>query len=189
MTQAVPAGRLPGATLVVVDMQAAFRDAASEWAVQRYDEIAPRIAALADAFTGRVVWTRFVRDPDEVGAWADYYDRWTTFRVGEEHAAWDLTFEPAAADAVVTLPTFSKWGPELASLAGVDAPVVVCGVATDCCVLSTVLGAIDAGRTVVVATDACAAVSDEAQEQTLALLGLLSPMVVLSTADELLAAV
>lgn len=52
-----------------------------------------------------------------------------------------------------------------------------------CCVLSTVLGAVDAGRTVVVATDACAAVSDQAQ----ALLQLLDPMVHLATTDQVLA--
>ena len=37
------------------------------------------------------------------------------------------------------------------------APIAVCGVATECCVLSTVLGAIDAGRFVRLVTDACAA--------------------------------
>jgi nicotinamidase-related amidase len=65
--------------------------------------------------------------------------------------------------------------------------MVLTGVATDCCVLSTALGALDAGRFVTVVSDACAAVSDEAQQQTLALLQLLSPMCEVVTSRELLA--
>lgn len=174
--------------LAVIDMQVCFREEYSQWFVPRYDEAAINVARLAEAFADRVVWTKFVRDPVEPGAWSDYYDRWSTFRVAEDSRQWDLTLEPAATDPVVSLPTFSKWGPELAAIAELDAPLLVCGVATDCCILSTVLGAIDAGRSVTVVTDACAAVSDEAQEQTLQLLGLLSPMVTLTTTAEVLAA-
>lgn len=179
---------LSAAPLAVIDMQVAFRDADSEWAVPRYAEAEARVAELVAAFGERVVWTAFVRDPEEDGAWADYYDRWSTFRVPEDDGVWALTLEADPAHPLISLPTFSKWGPELAALAPVETPLVICGVATDCCVLSTVLGAIDAGRRVIVATDACGAVSDEAQAQTFALLGLLSPMVTLATTAEILAA-
>ncbi len=179
--------RLDHAVLVAIDMQVAFREEGSDWAVPRYDEAAARIATLVDLFGDRVVWTRFVRDPREAGAWSDYYDRWSSFRVDEDSGQWDLTTSAAPGHATVSLPTFSKWGPELAALAPVGTPLVVTGVATDCCVLSTVLGAIDAGRPVVVVTDACAAVSDDAQQQTLQLLALLAPMVTLATTTEVLA--
>lgn len=177
---------LRAATLAVIDMQVAFRDAGSDWAVPRYAEVEARVAQLVAAFDAPVVWTAFVRDPQEHGAWADYYDRWSMFRVEEDSPLWALTLDPRPGDALVALPTFSKWGPELAAHAPIEAPLVICGVATDCCVLSTVLGAIDAGRRVIVATDACGAVSDEAQAQTFALLGLLSPMVTLATTDEII---
>jgi nicotinamidase-related amidase len=88
---------------------------------------------------------------------------------------------------VLNAPTFSKWGPELAALVPEGAEMVLTGVATDCCVLSTALGAVDAGRFVTVVSDACAAVSDEAQKQTLALLELLSPMCQVVTSQELVA--
>lgn len=173
--------------LAVIDMQVCFQEEDSQWFVPRYSEAATNVARLAEAFTDRVVWTKFVRDPAEPGVWSDYYDRWSTFRVAADSRQWKLTFEPAAEDPVISLPTFSKWGPELAEIAELDAPLLICGVATDCCILSTVLGAIDAGRSVTVVTDACAAVSDEAQEQTLQLLGLLHPMVTLITTAEVLA--
>lgn len=176
------------ALLTVIDMQMAFAEEGSEWQVPRYGEAASKVAELVAAFDEQVVWTRFVRDAAEEGSWSAYYDRWSTFRVGETSRQWDLTFEPAEEHAVISLPTFSKWGPELAEVAPPGTPLVLCGVATDCCVLSTALGAIDAGRTVIVVTDACGAVSDQAQEQTLNVLGLLSPMVVLTTTATVLAA-
>lgn len=176
----------PRATrLVVVDMQEAFRAPGSQWSVPRYAGAQDHVAELAERFRGRTVWTRFVRDPAEEGAWSDYYDRWSTFRVEQESPVWDLTL-PVGDDPVLTLPTFSKWGPHLTDLVGVDSRLVVCGVATDCCVLSTVLGAVDAGRSVTVVTDACAGATDEAHDQALALMGLLSPMVTLATTAEVL---
>ena len=78
-------------------------------------------------------------------------------------------------------------GPELEALIPMGQDLILTGVATDCCVLSTALGAIDAGRHVTVVADACAAVSDTAQEQTLALLELLSPLVTVVTSRELIA--
>lgn len=173
--------------LAVIDMQVAFREEESQWHVPRYDEAAEHVKELAAAFGDRVVWTRFVRDPAEPGAWSSYYDQWSMFRVEESSPWWDLTLERAAEHPVISLPTFSKWGAELARHADLDTPLVICGVATDCCVLSTALGAIDAGRSVIVVTDACAAVSEQAQEQTLQVLGLLSPMVTLTTTAALLA--
>lgn len=168
-------------------MQLAFQEPTSDWCVPRYDEAAVLVGRLAAACHRRTVWTRFVRDPHEQGAWSAYYDRWASFRLAADSPTWDLTFAVPTEEPVVSLPTFSKWGPELAAATASDQPLIVCGVATDCCVLSTVLGAVDAGRSVVVATDACAAVSDEAQMQTLALLDLLYPMVRLATTEEVLA--
>lgn len=172
--------------LTVIDMQVAFQEPGSEWEVPRYDEVEARVRKLVDAFDQNVIWTRFVRDPQEEGAWSSYYDRWSTFRVEEDSRQWDLTIEPNPTQPVISAPTFSKWGPELAELVPTDTPLVLCGVATDCCVLATALGAVDAGRHVMVVTDACGAVSDEAQEQTFALLGLLSPMVTLMTTAEVI---
>jgi hypothetical protein len=70
---------------------------------------------------------------------------------------------------VIDAPTFSKWGPELAAVVPEGAEMVLTGVATDCCVLSTALGAVDGGRFVTVVSDACAAVSDEGRTRTWAL--------------------
>lgn len=173
-------------TLVVIDMQEAFCDGASQWCVPRYAEAEANVLRLVEVSAGDVVWTRFVRDPDERGSWVDYYDRWHELRVGPEAKEWDLTTAVGEGDEILDLPTFSKWGPELDAMA--TAPrMVVCGVATDCCVLGTVLGAADAGRAVTVVSDACAGVTDTAHRQALDLMGLLAPMVTLTDTESFVA--
>jgi nicotinamidase-related amidase len=178
--------RPDGATLVVIDMQRVFRDD-GQWQVPRYQEIVPVIGLLQQALGSGTVFTRFVRDEAETGAWAAYYRRWDGMRFPSGSEAWDITLDVPGGATVLDAPTFSKWGPELAALVPEGAEMVLTGVATDCCVLLTALGAVDAGRFVTVVSDACAAVSDEAQQQTLTLLELLSPMCEVVTSRQLLA--
>jgi len=66
--------------------------------------------------------------------------------------------------ATLDATTFGKWGPELAAAVGAG-PLVLAGVSTDCCVLSTALAAADAGMAVQVVADACAGVTDESHER------------------------
>ncbi|MFI1291770.1 cysteine hydrolase family protein [Streptomyces sp. NPDC020792] len=170
--------------LVVIDMQVAFSDPASGWAAEGYGSIEPVVSDLAGRFGDRVVWTRFVRDPAEERAWSGYYERWPEFRLDEADPAWALTQPVPDGAPVVTLPTFSKWGPELESVVG-DAPLVLCGVATECCVLGTAFAAADAGRRVSVVADACAGATAALHEQALVLLGQLAPLVTVVTSDQL----
>jgi len=174
-------------SLVIIDMQDCFADPQSHWFTPRYAEAEVKITELTgQPGEGPTVWTRFIRDPAEHGAWSAYYDRWSQLRLPPEAAEWELTDTPAEGDDILDLPTFSKWGPDLDRLTA-DAPdLVICGVATDCCVLGTVLGAVDAGRHVTVVTDACAGVTDEAHRQALDLMGLLSPMVTLEDTESFL---
>jgi nicotinamidase-related amidase len=172
------------AWLVVVDMQEAFRDPLSKWACEGYASIEPVVEKLVTSFGDRVAYTRFVRDPAEPDHWAAYYDRWPTFRIPVEDPAWDLTLEVPAGAPVVTRPTFSKWGPDLERVVG-DSPLVMVGVATDCCLLATAYAAADAGRAVTVVSDACAGATAAVHESALALLALLAPLVTVTSADQL----
>ena len=55
--------------------------------------------------------------------------------------------------------TFSTWGPELADRVGAGT-MLLAGVSTDCCVLSTATAAADAGVAVQVVADACAGIDE-----------------------------
>lgn len=172
--------------LVVIDMQQAFAEPTSGWYCEGYDAIVPVVDRLAVRFPGRTVYTRFVRDSAEAGAWEAYYDQWPAFRLPPDDRQWALTVSRSADAPVVDEPTFSKWMPTLQGIVG-SAPLVVCGVATECCVLSTVLGAADAGNAVTVVRDGCAGGTPELHEQALNIMASLGPLSTVCTLTELLA--
>jgi nicotinamidase-related amidase len=171
--------------LVVVDAQRVFADPDSPWAAPRFEEARPRIQHLVAAFGGRVVFTRFVAPAEPTGAWVAYYELFPFALQPPDAPIYDLVEDPAGA-CVVTATTFGKWGPELAGLVGAG-PLTVAGVATDCCVVSTVLPAADAGVPVRVVADACAGSSDDDHRKALGLMGLYAPLVEVTTTDDVLA--
>jgi nicotinamidase-related amidase len=177
-----------GAALVVVDMQHVFADPASPWGTPDYPRAAAGVRRLLPAFSRSTVWTRFVAPERPTGAWRDYYEQWPFALVPETHPLW--TIDPAlgpGADPVVTAPTFGKWGDALADAVGDAERLVVAGVSTDCCVLSTALAAADAGRAVVVAADACAGLTGADHERALAAMALYAPLITIATVDEVVA--
>jgi nicotinamidase-related amidase len=169
--------------LVVVDMQDVFGDPASPWATPGFHELIEPIEELVAA-AGRTVFTRFVL-PDRIeGSWGPYYDTWEEV-TRPERASWFELAEPWRSRGVATLdvPRFSKWGPELASITGSDATMLVCGVATDCCVIATALGAADAGRYVRVVADACRGIDDAAHDRATALMAGFTPHIEITSLD------
>ncbi|MCW2633800.1 MAG: Isochorismatase-like hydrolase [Blastococcus sp.] len=171
--------------LVVVDLQRVFGDPESPWAAPRFDEVRPRVRRLADAFGDRVVFTRFVAPAEPVGAWHGYYRQFPFALQPPDAPLYELVDDPGA-HPVVSATTFGKWGAELASVVD-DGPLTVTGVATDCCVISTVLAAADAGRTVRVVIDACAGSSDDDHDRAVRVMSLYAPLVELTTTAEVLA--
>lgn len=161
--------------LVVIDMQRVFADPDSPWATPGFAAIVPVVTALVERCAPDVTFTRFLAPAEPAGAWRDYYARWPFALQPADAALWELA-PPFVADDPVDAPTFSKWGPELAARAG-DGPLVVAGVSTDCCVLSTVVAAADAGVPVRVVADACAGVDEESHRAALHVMGLYGPLV------------
>lgn len=177
MTGAVP----DDAWLVVIDMQQVFTGE-SPWATPRFDHATAGIERLLPRFTGRTVFTRFVAPERPQGAWVPYYRDWPFALRPEGDPLWDLTepFASAAADRrdpVVTATTFGKWGTGLQAVVGDHPHLVLTGVSTDCCVLSTALAAADAGATVTVVAEACAGASDDDHERALAAMRLYAPLI------------
>jgi nicotinamidase-related amidase len=64
--------------------------------------------------------------------------------------------------------------------------LVLAGVSTDCCVLSTALAAADAGVEVVVVADACAGADDDSHAKALYVMDLYRPLIRVTTVAELL---
>lgn len=177
--------------LVCVDLQRVFAEPGMPWAAPGFDRIVPPVVRLVQAFGDRVVFTRFVPPPapEPGSAWEDYYRLWPFALEPSSDAVWDLEppFEALAAGApTLDAPSFSKWGLELQSRAR-SGGLVVCGVSTECCVLSTVLAAADAGRRVRVAADACAGGTGALHAAALAVLSSYAGHVEVVTTDDVLA--
>jgi nicotinamidase-related amidase len=173
--------------LVVIDMQRVFA-AGSPWASPDYAAASAGVRRLLPHFGDRVVFTRYVAPERPTGAWVPYFEQWPFALVSPDDPLYDLTdeFDPGER-AVVTRPTFGKWGPELAAATGGASELVLAGVSTDCCVLSTALPAADAGIRVRVAADACAGASREDHQRALDAMALYAPLVEVTSVDDLLA--
>ncbi|MET9680419.1 cysteine hydrolase family protein [Streptomyces coeruleorubidus] len=168
--------------LAVIDMQHVFADPGSPWAAPRFSEAAAGVRRLLPAFGDRVTFTRFLPPERPVGAWRAYYERWPFARQPPHAPLWQLTDDFATGTGpVLDAPTFGKWTPELARHVGPGGRLVLAGVSTDCCVLSTALAAADAGAEVLVVADACAGADDDSHAKALHLLDLYRPLVRVTT--------
>lgn len=181
MTAAVPAGAVPGrAVLVVVDMQPVFADAGSPWAAPRFAEAQAVVRSLAEAAgADRTVLTRFVAPEQPQGAWVPYYADWPFALVPPDDPVYAVVpglADLAAVAPVVTATTFGKWGPDLAAHVRPGDTMLLTGVSTDCCVLSTALAAADAGVAVRVVAEGCAGSTDEAHARALDAIRLYAPL-------------
>jgi nicotinamidase-related amidase len=178
----------PNVWLVVIDMQVIFGTPGSEWFTPGYPDIEPTVQRLVGAFGDRVVFTRFVAPEHPQGAWVEYYEQWPFALVPETDPLYELMPAFAGSNApTVTRTTFGKWDGELAELLGPDATMVLAGVSTDCCVISTALAAADAGVRVRVVQDACAGVSELDHRRALDVMAPYGPLIALTTADDELA--
>ena len=175
----------PDEWLLVIDMQRAFADPPSPWAAPGFYSVLPQIERLIAAYEGRVVLTRYVPPAPLAGAWIGYYATFPSLLLPEDDPVWDLKLAAGAGAAVETRATFGKWDARMAALAGPARGIAVCGVATECCVLATVLAAVDEGRAVRVVTDACAGGTPAAHDAAIVVLEGFAPLVSLVRTGDL----
>lgn len=178
-----------------IDMQRLFDE--TEWRTPWMRRVLPQIVALCEARPNHTIFTRFVppTSPDDTtGAWCDYYRRWPQFTQAKlEPGLIDLlpeltTFTPPARilDKAVYSPWFDGRLHADLSSRGVTT-LVISGAETDVCVLAAVLGAIDHGYRVALATDAVCGSSDAMHDRIIDLYHCrFSQQVVAAETDEIL---
>jgi len=177
--------------LVVVDAQRIFASPDSPWGSPMFPGIVEPVRRLAGAHVGRTVLTRWVAPQPATGSWAPYMAEWEFAQRPADDPLFGLVDEVAdLADPpdhhVVTATTFGKWVPDLVALTGEAPHLVLTGVSTDCCVLSTALAAADAGATVTLVRDACAGSTPDNHAAALHVMGLYPPQITIVSADEAL---
>lgn len=181
----------PDAWLVVVDPQRIFASPDSGWASPFFADAIVKIRELAAAFgPERTIVTRWVPTADRNTSWGEYFAAWPFADQPATDPLFDLVPEAEGLSSLPTLdrPTFGKWGPELQAIAGAAPHLVVTGVSTDCCVVSTVLAAADGGAWVTVPTDACAGSTAENHAAAVQVMSLYPPQVAIADTAAVLAA-
>ena len=183
---------LGDAWLLVVDPQRIFASPQeSPWGSPMFESIVEPLQRLAGGLgPDRTVITRWVPGQARPGAWAEYFAAWPFADRPPSDQVFDLVADLRGRTAHPTLdqPTFGKWCPELIDRVGATPTLLLTGVSTDCCVLSTALPAADSGARVVVVTDACAGSTPQNHGAALTVLGLYPPQITLATSAEVLAA-
>jgi nicotinamidase-related amidase len=158
---------------VCVDMQAIFLPG-KPWGNPWMERVLPAIEELSAKHARRTIFTRFIpaRDVDAApGAWKRYYRKWESLTLNHvDPACIELVsslarFVPPAT--VVDKRVYSPWTEgrlDAMVTSGEFNTLVVTGGETDVCVLATVLGAIDRGFRVIIATDAICGSADETHD-------------------------
>ncbi|MDR0283433.1 MAG: cysteine hydrolase [Propionibacteriaceae bacterium] len=188
----------PATWLVVIDMQTVFGGADSPWAAPRFGELIEPTRRLCEAYAPNVVFTRYLSPADPQGAWRPYFADWPFALQPPDAPLWDIV--PELADlpgrsrgldgrgGTLDAECFSKWGRDLAELAGQAGRLVLTGVSTDCCVIATALAAADAGVETWVVKEATTGIDDPTTKQALYIMSLFGPLLKIVSLDEALAA-
>lgn len=166
-------GPVQDAVHICVDMQRLFVEP-TPWHAPWAGRVLPIVAALCAHQPDRLLFTRFVPMANAAsapGTWQRYYERWE-----------EMTLDRLSPDLIELPPVLARFSPpaELFDkrvyspwadgrlyplLAGRHVTtLVVSGIETEVCVLATVLGAIDHGFRVIIATDAVCSSADETHD-------------------------
>lgn len=161
-----------------VDMQRMFVED-TEWKTPWAERVLPVVIRLCEHRADRTCFTRFIpaaRPGEGNGTWRGYWERWSSMTLealgpeAVELASPLQRFSPPAR--VIDKRVYSPWcgtGLDAAlKRSGVDT-LVVSGAETDVCVLAAVLGAVDLGYRIVVATDALCSSSDKSHDALISL--------------------
>jgi nicotinamidase-related amidase len=163
---------------VCVDMQRLFAED-TDWHTPWMERVLPNVVRIIEAHPAQTIFTRFV-PADEPGqgrgTWRRYYENWKSMTIS--HLGREMVelvpelrrFVPPAR--VIDKKVYSPWLEgnldNLLRDTAIDT-LVVSGGETDVCVLATVLGAVDRGYRVVVATDALCSSTDETHDAMMTL--------------------
>jgi nicotinamidase-related amidase len=166
----LPYGPLGARTAhLCIDMQNLFAEE-TPWHTPWMDRVLPAVLQIARGHAAATILTRFVppRAPDEMaGSWRRYYERWRELTLEYIDVRLLELVPPLAALAppalILDKRSYSPFSSPEFRRALIDRQIdsiVITGAETDVCVLAAVLGAVDCGYRVVIASDAICSGND-----------------------------
>lgn len=164
--------------LLVVDMQNVYLPN-EEWACPKVKDAIKNIKNLLDReIVEQVIFTKFVKPERPFGTWNDYNKEYA--HINENVYLNEIVKE--------FHPYLSKWPvyeksiyssmrvPEILEAARKADHILIAGVVAECCVLATMIDAIDEGHRVIYLSDCTAGMSEENEEAVKKLAESFSPM-------------
>lgn len=152
--------------LLVIDMQNVYLPG-QEWACPSMPRALGKLRGLLDAGrAGDTVFTRFVAPTDPTGTWQQYNVENAAINADPWKNALVEDLQPYVKEnAVLEKSVYSSMKlPELCARAKQAEHIVLTGVVAECCVLSTMMEAIDQGHSVIYLYD-CISGQSDANEQ------------------------
>lgn len=181
-----------GDLLLVVDFQNVYLPG-QEWACPTMPQAMHNtMRILDDKNAPDCVMTKFIAPAAPTGRWRQYNEAYREINENAFLAQFPQELTPYAEKAtVVEKSTYSSMdAPEVIAAMEGKRAVVLCGVVADCCVLATMMDAIDMGYEVVYLYDCIGGVSAESETQFRALAEIYSPIhTTVMSSDEYLAAI
>ena len=179
--------------LLIVDFQNVYLPG-REWACPSMPKAMENTRRLLDAAGApEYVMTKYVAPAAPVGRWAQYNEAYRDINANAFLAELADEMEPYApgAAAVIGKSTYSSMDSEAvrAAMTGKKA-VVLAGVTAECCILATMMDAIDLGYEVVYLRDCVAGQTAELEAEVRGIAEIFAPIhTAVMTVDEYLAAI
>ncbi len=172
--------------LLVVDAQEVFLRV-SDWHIPSFSGIIKNISALANFFGASTLFSKHVPPSTSAkGTWNDFYKNWNY--IGSDPTIWEIATPLKGLNRMeFAKATYSCFGsPEFLEITRNTSHLVIAGVETDCCVMATVLDAIDLGISITVVTDAITSPSKIAHDGALEFFKRVPLQVLTATTEEIL---
>ena len=164
--------------LLVIDMQNVYTKG-QEWACEGVETASAAILSLLKKnVSEQVIFTQYLAPKHPVGVWKEYNEVNATVNANTwlnemmpEFLPWTKKYP------LYTKSVYSSFAiPEVVEAAKKAGRLVISGVVAECCVLSTVLSAIDAGCKVIYLTDAVAGLSESSRKETEKIVSYFAPL-------------
>ncbi|MBY0442692.1 MAG: cysteine hydrolase [Mycobacteriaceae bacterium] len=171
------------------DMQHIFAADDSPWKVTEFARAEHDVHRLVEKYgAANCLFTRFIAPAKPSGEWVPYYKDWPFALKPADDPLWNVVPDlvPSVVNPTLDASTFGKWNADMAARLPKAQRILLCGVSTDCCVLSTALSALETGVQVLVVADACAGRSEEDHRRALdAIAVIYQPLARVTTLTEL----
>lgn len=176
--------------LLVIDMQNVYLPE-EEWACPTMKESIKNVRKILDSKTGcEVLFTQYLPWRHPFGRWEEYNREYRSINENPWLSEICEDLKPYTDHVpVITKSTYSSLkAPEVLHAAVRADRLVLAGVVAECCVLATMMEAVDFGIPVIYLTDCCSGQTPEKEQRVLGVCDSLSPVHIrMMTSDEYLA--